>query len=104
MIIIATNWKPNGALAAYKALANRMPVRRHQDRGLNMEDTKLTQPAKLSLLMGVVALAPGMGACLRIRDQGSRQHWIAGHPDRASHLSRSIWNRPKPNLSPARVV
>lgn len=58
MIIIATNCEPNGALAAYK--------RRWQieclfgdikTRGLNMEDTKLTQPAKLSLLMAVVALA-----------------------------------------------
>ena len=122
MIIIATNCEPNGALAAYK--------RRWQieclfgdtkTRGLNMEDTKLTQPAKLSLLMAVVALALAWAHACASATKGhaniarashgyrrkswfrtgfdALRHWIASHPDRASDLWRSIWNRPKPNLS-----
>lgn len=127
MIIIATNCEPNGALAAYK--------RRWQieclfgdtkTRGLNMEDTKLTQPAKLSLLMAVVALALAWAHACASATKGhaniarashgyrrkswfrtgfdALRHWIASHPDRASDLWRSIWNRPKPNLLLARVV
>lgn len=34
-----------------------MHVRRHQDPRLNLEDTRLREPRKLSLLMGLVALA-----------------------------------------------
>lgn len=57
-----------------KALANRMPVRRHQDtrpqHGRHQADAaRQAEPAH-----GCCRSGPGMGACLRIRHQGPRQH------------------------------
>lgn len=127
MIIVVTNRQPDRALADYK---KRWQIEclfgDAKTRGFNMEDTRLTVPAKLSLLTAIVALAlawtHACAAAVRGRADIPRgphryrrkswfrtgldalRHWIASHPDKASHLWRTIWERPKPPLSPSRVV
>lgn len=58
LIIVVTNRDPLTALAAYK---KRWQIEclfgDTKTRGFNMEDTKLTQPAKLALLLAIIALA-----------------------------------------------
>lgn len=57
-LIIATNAKPRFALDAYaKRWAIECLFGDTKTRGLNLEDTRLTDPRKLGLLMGLVALA-----------------------------------------------
>lgn len=57
-LVVATNARPRAALDAY---ARRWAIEclfgDTKTRGLNLEDTRLTQPRKLALLMGLVALA-----------------------------------------------
>ena len=57
-LILATNAKPRFALDAYaKRWAIECLFGDAKTRGLNLEDTRLTDPRKLGLLMGLVALA-----------------------------------------------
>ncbi len=57
-LILATNAKPRFALDAYrKRWAIECLFGDTKTRGLNLEDTRLTDPRKLDLLMGLVALA-----------------------------------------------
>jgi hypothetical protein len=57
-LIIATNAIPRSALDAYaKRWAIECLFGDTKTRGLNLEDTRLTDPRKLDLLMGLVALA-----------------------------------------------
>jgi len=57
-LVVATNAKPRNALNGY---ARRWAIEclfgDAKTRGLNIEDTRLTDPRKLALLMGIVALA-----------------------------------------------
>ena len=127
LIIVATNRQPAAALHDYK---KRWQIEclfgDTKTRGLNMEDTRLTQPAKLGLLTAIVALALAWAhACASTvkgradiprASHGYRRkswfrtgfdtlrHWIASHPRKAEALWRDIWQRPKPDLSTRRVV
>jgi len=57
-LVLATNAKPRFALDAYrKRWAIECLFGDAKTRGLNLEDTRLTDPRKLDLLMGLVALA-----------------------------------------------
>lgn len=57
-LILATNTTPRLALAAYRRRwAIECLFGDAKTRGLNLEDTRLSDPAKLDLLMGLVALA-----------------------------------------------
>ena len=57
-LILATNARPRFALDAYrKRWAIECLFGDAKTRGLNLEDTRLTDPKKLDLLMGLVALA-----------------------------------------------
>lgn len=57
-LILATNAKPRFALNAYaKRWAIECLFGDTKTRGLNIEDTRITDPRKLDLLMGLVALA-----------------------------------------------
>lgn len=57
-LVVATNRAPAPALAAYrKRWAIECLFGDTKTRGLNIEDTRLTDPDKLALLMGLVALA-----------------------------------------------
>jgi hypothetical protein len=57
-LVVATNRAPAPALAAYrKRWAIECLFGDTKTRGLNIEDTRLTNPNKLALLMGLVALA-----------------------------------------------
>ncbi len=57
-LILATNAKPRAALdASRKRWAIECLFGDAKTRGLNLEDTRLTDPRKLDLLMGLVALA-----------------------------------------------
>ena len=126
-IIVATNRQPLAALHDYK---KRWQIEclfgDTKTRGLNMEDTRLTQPAKLGLLTAIVAMALAWAhACasavkgkaeIQRASHGYRRkswfrtgfdilrHWIASHPHKAETLWRNIWQRPKPSIQTARVV
>jgi hypothetical protein len=57
-LIVVSNRPPRAALAAYrKRWAIESLFGDAKTRGLNLEDTRLTHPKKLGLLMGLVALA-----------------------------------------------
>lgn len=57
-LFVVTNCEPRLALAAYRRRwAIECLFGDAKTRGLNLEDTRLTRPARLDLLMGVVALA-----------------------------------------------
>ena len=127
LIIVATNRDPFAALRHYK---KRWQIEclfgDTKTRGLNMEDTRLTQPEKLGLLTAIVALALAWAhACassvkgradITRASHGYRRkswfrtgfdilrHWIANHPQKAEALWRDIWKRTNPNLSAERVV
>ena len=89
LIIVATNRDPLTALATYK---KRWQIEclfgDTKTRGFNMEDTKLTQPAKLSLLLAVIALAIAWAqACAKAVTPG-------GYIPRANHgYRRKSWFR-----------
>lgn len=79
-LVVATNVKPRAALDAYRkrwAIENLFGDAK--TRGLNIEDTRLKDPAKLALLMGLVALATAWAARTAKNHLGTR--W----PPRKSH-------------------
>jgi len=62
-LVVATNAKPRFALDAYRRRwAIECLFADAKTRGLNLEDTRLTDPRKLALLMGIVALAVAWAA------------------------------------------
>ena len=95
-------------------------------RGLNMEDTRLTQPAKLNTLLVIITLAMAWAyACataikgtraIKTRAHGYRykswfrlgfdqlRKWILHQPERAAEVWRRIWPKRKSTFQTARVV
>lgn len=127
-IIVATNRNPRKAVSAYKG---RWQIEclfaETKTRGFNMEDTRLTNPAKLSLLLALVAIAMAWSlacasaligrndiprakhgfrrkSCFRTGFDALRQ-WIAYHPDIAVRTWQRIWRRrTNPDHRTIRVV
>jgi Transposase DDE domain len=126
-LIVATDRGPRKALNAYK---QRWQIECFfgdtKTRGLNMEDTHLTQPPKLALLLSIVALAIAWShACATaIKPQGDiarathgyrrkswfrlgfdvLRHWIFAKPDFALRRWDTIWNRIPTRFNKPRVV
>jgi len=127
ILIVATNRSPRKALNSYR---KRWQIEclfgDAKTRGFNMEDTKLTNPAKLSLLLAIVALAMAWAHACAVAVKGSHdiarakhgyrrkswfrtgfdilRHWIATQPDCALAQWTKIWARPPTRLSANRVV
>ena len=100
-LILATNARPRFALDAYrKRWAIECLFGDAKTRGLNLEDTRLTDPRKLDLLMGLVALAIAWAAraardLLGTRWPRRKSHgylgksWFRTGFDQIRHLLRS---------------
>lgn len=127
MIIIATNRDPKAALSLYR---KRWQIEclfgDTKTRGLNMEDTRLTLPAKLHLLMAVVTLALAWAHACASRTKGRSniakashgyrrkswfrtgldvlRHWILTAPQDAANLWRDIWLQARYRSFRPRVV
>ena len=127
LLIVVTNGPAKVALKAYR---KRWQIEclfgDSKTRGLNMEDTRLTQPAKLSTLLVIITLAMAWAyACataikgtrpIKTRAHGYRykswfrlgfdqlRKWILHQPERAAEIWRRIWPRRKSTLETARVV
>lgn len=79
-LVVATNARPRAALDAYrKRWAIECMFGDAKTRGLNLEDTRITDPAKLALLMGLVALATAWTAAAAKQKPANR--W----PPRKTH-------------------
>ena len=128
VLIIATNRDPRKALSIYrKRWQIECLFADAKTRGFNLEDTRLTKPAKLSLLLAVVALAMAWAhACATAVVNGPQdiarakhgyrrkswfrtgfdnlRHWIATQPDNAVSLWIKIWARPPKPTTTTRVV
>jgi hypothetical protein len=79
-LVVATNVEPRAALDAYRkrwAIENLFGDAK--TRGFNIEDTRLTNPAKLDLLMGLVALAIAWAA------RTAKSHLGTRWPPRKAH-------------------
>jgi len=79
-LVVATNVKPRAALDAYRkrwAIENLFGDTK--TRGFNIEDTRLTDPAKLDLLMALVALAIAWAA------RTAKSHLGTRWPPRKAH-------------------
>lgn len=127
-ILVATNRDPRKALKAYK---KRWQIEclfaETKTRGFNMEDTRLTNPGKLCLLLAIVALAMAWSlACATAlagrqgiprASHGYRRkssfrtgfdalrHWIVHKPDIAARTWQRIWRRlTNPDNRTIRVV
>lgn len=128
LIIVATNRNPRKALKAYKG---RWQIEclfaETKTRGFNMEDTRLTNPAKLSLLLALLTIAMAWTlacasaligrndiprashgfrrkSCFRTGFDALRQ-WIAYRPDIAIRTWDRIWRRlTNPDHRTIRVV
>ena len=126
-LIVATNRGPRKALNVYK---QRWQIEclfgDTKTRGFNMEDTHLTQPAKLALLLAIVALAIAWThACATaFKPQGDiarakhgyrrkswfrigfdiLRHWIFAKPDLALRTWDTIWKRVPIQFNKPRVV
>jgi hypothetical protein len=127
LLIVASNGPAQKALQAYR---RRWQIEclfgDSKTRGLNMEDTRLTQPAKLDTLLVIITLAMAWAyACataimgkkpIKLRAHGYRakswfrlgfdqlRKWILHQPDSAAQVWRRIWPRPRTILKSARVV
>jgi hypothetical protein len=100
-LILATKAKPRFALDAYrKRWAIECLFGDAKTRGLNLEDTRLTDPQKLDLLMGLVALAVAWAAHAARDLLGTRwprrkahgylaKSWFRTGFDQIRHLLRS---------------
>ena len=91
-----------------------------------MEDTRLTQPAKLSLLLALVALAMAWSRACASAGKGKQdikrvshgyrrkswfrtgfdtlRHWITAHPEMALQSWEQIWKRAGKPVGRRRVV
>jgi len=111
---LATKRAPQAALSLYR---KRWQIEclfgDTKTRGLNMEDTRLTRPAKLQLLMAVVTLAIAWAHACASRTKGRShiekashnyrrkswfrtgldvlRHWILTAPQAAANLLQDIW-------------
>ena len=127
LLIVATNGPADKALKAYR---KRWQIEclfgDSKTRGLNMEDTRLTQPAKLNTLLVIITLAMAWAyACataikgtraIKTRAHGYRykswfrlgfdqlRKWILHQPERAAEVWRRIWPKRKSTFQTARVV
>lgn len=126
-LIVATNRSPRKALNAYK---QRWQIEclfgDTKTRGFNMEDTRLTKPARLALLLSIVALAVAWThACATaVKPQGDiarakhgyrrkswfrmgfdiLRYWIFANPNMALHRWQTIWKRVPSHFNKPRVV
>ncbi len=127
LLIIASNGPSKKALKAYR---RRWQIEclfgDSKTRGLNMEDTRLTQPVKLNTLLVIITLAMAWAyACataikgtksIKTRTHGYRtkswfrlgfdqlRKWILHQPERAAEIWRRIWPKRKCTFQTARVV
>ncbi len=127
LLIIASNGPGKKALKAYR---RRWQIEclfgDSKTRGLNMEDTRLTQPAKLGTLLVIITLAMAWTyACanavmgnrpIKTRAHGYRykswfrlgfdqlRKWILHQPEKAAEIWRRIWPKRKSALQTVRVV
>jgi hypothetical protein len=127
LLIVATNGPTNKALDAYK---KRWQVEclfgDSKTRGLNMEDTRLTDPAKLDTLLIVITLAMTWayntataahgGGAIKKRAHGYRykswfrigfdlvRNWILHQPDNAAASWKRAWPMRKITPTTPRVV
>lgn len=114
----ATNREPNAALSNYR---KRWQVEclfgDTKTRGFNMQDTRLTQPEKLNLLVAMVTLALARAHACASRSKGRTniqkashgyrrkswfrtdldmlRHWILAQPRAAENLWQLIWTQVK---------
>lgn len=118
LIIVATNCEPHEGLALYrKRWQIECMFGDSKTRGLNMEDTRITDPHKLHLLIAIVALAIVWSHLTATRVKGHAnikrashgyrrkswfrtgfdvlRHWIAHNPQQAAKVWRNRWERPK---------
>ena len=122
LLIVAGNGPGNKALKAYR---RRWQIEclfgDSKTRGLNMEDTCLTQPVKLNTLLVIITLASAWAhACataikVKTRAHGYRykswfrlgfdqlRNWILHQPERAAEIWRRIWSTRKSTLETARL-
>ncbi len=127
LLIVASNGPAKKALKAYR---RRWQIEclfgDSKTRGLNMEDTRLTQPVKLDTLLVIITLAMAWAyACataikgtkaIKTRAHGYRykswfrlgfdqlRKWILHQPEKAAEIWRRIWLKRKHTLETARVV
>jgi Transposase DDE domain len=127
LLIVATNRSPRKALNAYK---QRWQIEclfgDTKTRGFNMEDTRLTQPPKLALLLAIVAFAVAwthacaiaikpFGGIARAKHGYRRKswfrtgfdilrHWIFTKPEIALLRWHAIWKRVPNRFYKPRVV
>ena len=127
LLIVASNGPATKALKAYR---QRWQIEclfgDSKTRGLNMEDTRLTQPANLNTLLVIITLAMVWAyACataikgnkpIKTRAHGYRykswfrlgfdqlRSWILSHPHRAAEIWKRIWPKRKPTFQAYRVV
>lgn len=127
LIVLVTNGCPRTALASYRKRWQIECLFAHtKTRGFNMEDTKLTRPAKLALLIAVITLAIAWAqACADVvkpkgdihrAKHGYRRkswfrlgfdtlrNWLQTNPNRARQAWDTIWKRLPKKLKPSRVV
>lgn len=127
LIVVVTNGCSNTALNSYRKRWQIECLFAHtKTRGFNMEDTRLTQPAKLSLLIAVVTLAIAWAqACAdAVKPKGDiprakhgyrrkswfrlgfdiLRNWLQTDPTRARQTWNTIWRRLPKLLKPDRVV
>lgn len=122
-LIVVTNLPPRSALNAYrKRWAIECLFSHAKTRGLNLEDTGLTCPRRLAILMAAVALATVWALRDATKRQGPRpparkahghlaRSWFRSGFDNLRHLIRSAsieavkpWhNIPKPPIRPGVV-
>jgi Transposase DDE domain len=126
-LIVATSLNPKKALRLYR---KRWQIEclfgDTKTRGFNMEDTRLTQPAKLSLLLALVALAMAWSRACAAAGKGNidiprashgyrrkswfrtgfdtLRHWITTQPDMAMQSWEHCWRRAGKPLKRRRVV
>jgi hypothetical protein len=127
LLIIASNGPAQKALQAYR---RRWQIEclfgDSKTRGLNIEDTRITQPGKLNTLLVIITLAMAWAyACataimgkkpIRLRAHGYRakswfrlgfdqlRKWILHQPDRAAQVWQRIWPKRKSICQSQRVV
>ena len=127
LLILAASLSPRKALKAYR---KRWQIEclfgDTKTRGFNMEDTRLTQAGKLSLLLGLVALAMAWSVACAAAIKGRQdiqrashgyrrkswfrtgfdtlRHWINAQPDRAIASWDQFWKRAGKPVRDRRVV
>ena len=127
LLIIASNAPAKKALKAYR---RRWQIEclfgDSKTRGLNMEDTRLTQPVKLNTLLIIITLAMAWAYACAITTKGSRaikkrahgyrykswfrlgfdqlRKWILHQPEAAAQIWSRIWQITPPTPQTQRVV